>query len=68
MDSLKHLVKEDQDASEKTLQRMCWFVLIIIAMGFLGSIVACIFMKSPLPLSMGLLLRPIIAHFFPKVK
>lgn len=49
-------------------QQMRWFVLITIAVGFLGSIAASIIMKSPLPLSTALLLRPIIAHFFPKAK
>jgi hypothetical protein len=58
--------QNSQNANEKTLQRMRWFILIIIAAGFLGSIAASIIMKSPLPLSIGLLLRPIITHFFPK--
>jgi len=58
----------------QALLRMRWFILIILAIGFLGSIIASIItiiiLKNYLPLavpsSIVLAMRPVIHWLFPK--
>ncbi len=61
-----HNQQHTQEPEPPTFRRMQWFTLIATTISFLGSIAASIIIKSPLPLSIGLLWRPIIAHLFPK--
>lgn len=53
------------DTTEKHIWPMRWFALVILALGFLGAIAACIILKSPVPIALSLIMRPIIRWLFP---
>lgn len=53
------------DPTDKHIWPMRWFTLVILAIGFLGAIAACIITRSPIPLTIALFMRPTIRWLFP---
>jgi hypothetical protein len=53
------------DPTDKHIWLMRWFALVILALGFLGAIAACIILKSPFPIAITILMRPTIRWLFP---
>src|SRR5947209_3395805 len=47
------------------LQTMRWFILIVLSSGFLGTIAACIIIRSPFPAFLTLIMSPVITWLFP---
>ncbi len=44
---------------------MRWFILIVLAIGFLSSIVACIILKNPVPSFLTIIMYRAISWLFP---
>ena len=53
------------DTPDKHIWPMRWFALIILAIGFLGAIAACIITRSPFPLAITIIMRPTLRWLFP---